>query len=111
MIIEKYRNFYRYYLYRFRIFASVLFFNPLIAELNPTCHFLVLLGAHPILHISRIRVNHLFPIIFSDSNTLIRNSQVKATSILSVRYIISRPKMQENVLANQYGKSSIKAAR
>jgi len=31
--------------------------NPLNAELNPTCHLLVLLGAHPILHISRIRVN------------------------------------------------------
>jgi hypothetical protein len=31
-------------------------FNPLNAELNPICHFLTLLGAHPILHISRIRV-------------------------------------------------------
>ena len=31
-------------------------FNPLHAELNPICHFLALLGAHPILHVSRIRV-------------------------------------------------------
>jgi hypothetical protein len=31
--------------------------NPLNAELNPTYHLLALLGAHPILHISRIRVN------------------------------------------------------
>ena len=31
--------------------------NPLNAELNPIRHLLVLLGAHPILHISRIRVN------------------------------------------------------
>jgi hypothetical protein len=30
--------------------------NPSNTELNPTCHFLALLGAHPILHISRIRV-------------------------------------------------------
>jgi hypothetical protein len=30
--------------------------NPLNAELNPICHLLVLLGAHHILHISRIRV-------------------------------------------------------
>ena len=30
--------------------------NPLNAELNPTCHLLVLLGAHHILHVSRIRV-------------------------------------------------------
>jgi hypothetical protein len=31
--------------------------NPLNAELNPICHLLVLLGAHHILHISRLRVN------------------------------------------------------
>jgi len=31
--------------------------NPLNADLNPICHVLALLGAHHILHISRIRVN------------------------------------------------------
>ena len=31
--------------------------NPLNAEVNPICHLLALLGAHPVLHISRIRVN------------------------------------------------------
>jgi len=31
--------------------------NPLTAELNPICHLLALLGAHHILHVSRIRVN------------------------------------------------------
>jgi hypothetical protein len=31
--------------------------NPLNAELNLICHLLALLGAHPILHVSRIRVN------------------------------------------------------
>jgi hypothetical protein len=35
-------------------------FNPLNAELNPICHLLALLGAHPILHVSRIRVKVLF---------------------------------------------------
>jgi hypothetical protein len=30
--------------------------NPLNAELNPIYHFLALLGAHPILHISVVRV-------------------------------------------------------
>jgi len=35
--------------------------NPLNAELNPTCHLLALLGAHHILHISRIRVNAQLP--------------------------------------------------
>jgi hypothetical protein len=35
---------------------SLLHFNPLNAQLNPICHLLALLGAHPILHVSRIRV-------------------------------------------------------
>ena len=30
--------------------------NPLDAELNPICHLVALLGAHHILHLSRIRV-------------------------------------------------------
>ena len=46
-------------------------FKPLNAELNPICHFLLWLGAHPILHISRIRVklyfdtSHITPISMS----------------------------------------------
>ena len=36
-----------------------LAFNPLNAELNPICHLLALLGAHHILHVSRIRVKVL----------------------------------------------------
>jgi len=35
---------------------SKIHINPLNAKLNPICHLLALLGAHPILHISRIRV-------------------------------------------------------
>jgi hypothetical protein len=31
--------------------------NPLKSKLNPNCHLLALLGAHHILHVSRIRVN------------------------------------------------------
>ena len=31
-------------------------FNPLNTKFNPICHLLALLGAHHILHISRIRV-------------------------------------------------------
>jgi len=34
-------------------------FNPLNAELNPICHLLAFLGAHHILHVSRIRVKLL----------------------------------------------------
>jgi len=40
--------------------------NPLNAELNPICHLLALLGAHHILHISRIRVNLIIRIIFGE---------------------------------------------
>jgi len=32
-------------------------YNPLNAKLNPIYHFLALLGAHPIIHVSRIRDN------------------------------------------------------
>jgi hypothetical protein len=31
--------------------------NPLNTELNPICHLLALLGAHHILHISRVRAD------------------------------------------------------
>ena len=43
---------------RFGIFKTHI--NPSNAELNPIFHLLVLLGAHPILHVSRIRVNIQF---------------------------------------------------
>jgi hypothetical protein len=36
-----------------------IFINPLNAKLNPICYLLALLAAHPILHVSRIRVNTL----------------------------------------------------
>jgi hypothetical protein len=39
-----------------KILEIVSFVNPLNAELNPICHLLALLGAHHIIHISRMRV-------------------------------------------------------
>jgi len=39
------------------IAALLLLVNPLNTKLNPICHLLALLGAHHILHVSRIRVN------------------------------------------------------
>jgi hypothetical protein len=35
----------------------ILNINPLNAKLNLICHFLALLGAHLVFHVSRIRVN------------------------------------------------------
>ena len=37
------------------MYLSLTIFN---AELNPICHLLALLGAQPILHVSRVRVNY-----------------------------------------------------
>ena len=37
--------------------------NPLNTELNPICHLLALLGAHHILHVSRIRVKYSYTFI------------------------------------------------
>jgi hypothetical protein len=39
------------------LFLTKIGFNPLNAKISPICHVLALLGAHHILHISRIRVN------------------------------------------------------
>jgi len=36
--------------------GTSVYANGLNAKLNPICHLLALLGAHPILHVSRIRV-------------------------------------------------------
>jgi hypothetical protein len=44
-------------LYCLQIAVIVFCINPLNAELNSICHLLVLLGAHPILHINGIQVN------------------------------------------------------
>jgi hypothetical protein len=41
----------------FILFDCYQFINPLNTELNPIYHLLALLGAHPLLHVSRIRVN------------------------------------------------------
>jgi hypothetical protein len=45
----------------FSLFLLLSRFNPLNAELNPVCHLLALLGAHPIPHVSRIRVKLQIP--------------------------------------------------
>jgi hypothetical protein len=46
------------YIYEFKKTLPVhVDVNPLKAELNPICNLLALLGAHHILHVSRIKVN------------------------------------------------------
>jgi hypothetical protein len=43
--------------------------NPLKAKLNPTCPLLALLGVHPIIQISRIRLTHISTILHGRSHT------------------------------------------
>ena len=43
--------------YKLHIMYPVMRLNPFNAELNPISHLLALLGAHDILHVSRVRVN------------------------------------------------------
>ena len=47
---------------KFSPFTQKVYINPLNAELNPICHLLVLVGAHHILHVSRVRVKHCMPL-------------------------------------------------
>ena len=47
-------------------------FNPLNAVLNSICHLLTLLGAHHILHISRIRVKKIEGATDCEIQSLIR---------------------------------------
>ena len=49
---------------------GALAINPLNAELNPICHLLALLGAYPILHISRIRFKVGGTIFYSDASAM-----------------------------------------
>jgi len=35
---------------------TLRYVNPLNTKLNPICHLLAFLGAHPIIHVSRVRV-------------------------------------------------------
>ena len=41
------------------------YINPLNTELNTICYFLILLGVHPLFHISRIRVKYSLYILIS----------------------------------------------
>ena len=88
--------------------------NPLNAELNPIYHLLALLGAHHILHVSRIRVKfycvtlnsesgvqwvrakkNLAPVYFKEAN-FDRHCKLIATSVL--RKLTGRKVMQVNPL-------------
>ena len=60
---------------RLSVTLHVRFFNPLNAQLNPTCYLLALLGAHHILHVSRVRVN--LALAGGEPLVLIRSQQIQ----------------------------------
>jgi hypothetical protein len=59
---------------------GLLTFNPVKADLNPIHHLLALLGAHHILHISRIRVNSKY----HDSYTYVHYQLLGICTILTL---------------------------
>ena len=59
-------------------------FNPLNAQLNPICHLLALLGAHHILHVSRIRVKGHFNPLNAELNPICHLLALLAHHILHV---------------------------
>jgi len=52
------------------IYTGLNTFNPLNAELNKICHLLALLGAHHILHVSRVRVKEYFNPLNAELNPI-----------------------------------------
>jgi len=51
------------------------YINPLNAELNPIWHLLALLGAHHILHVSRIRVKNHIVLSYADDIAILSQSK------------------------------------
>jgi len=59
-----------------------MFLNPLNAELNPICHLLALLGAHHILHVSRIEVK-----VIESRKILLRFTLLKPTGYFTYHQV------------------------
>jgi hypothetical protein len=82
-----YRPLYFYFNYNLFI-LPIENHNPLNTHLNPICHLLALLGAHHILHVSRIRVNPYPANVENIMDTLVQYAQ---QHILVDKYSISNP--------------------
>ena len=87
-----------------RIFFAKTNLNPLNTKLNPICHLLALLGAHPILHISRIRVNVLYVvrIFFVKTNLNPLNTELDPIchllALLGAHHILHVSRIRINVI-------------
>jgi len=65
----------------------VCLINPLNAKLNPICRLLALLGAHPILHVGRIRVKAY---IFNLTHAVLEVSTALTLSIQLYRAVYAQ---------------------
>ena len=82
--------------------------NPLNAELNPICHLLALLGTHPILHVSRIRVKQATTLVrkpaFTDRlTTYTYHPQLKVAA--KRRQINNKNKTESNTITQRTAKT------
>jgi hypothetical protein len=80
-------------------------FNPLNAELNPICHLLALLGAHHILHVSRIRVKNEMPAaarLPNKEETVMYKQNIRNSLRHAARYL-SYPALRTISLKNNTG--------
>ena len=61
--------------------------NPLNTELNPICHLLALLGAHHILHVSRIRVkySYIFIVLYIQLDDGYFNYRVRQKNLMTFK--------------------------
>jgi hypothetical protein len=63
--------------------------NHLNAELNPICHLLALLETHPILHVSRIRVNAALE--HARFVQIVGSKHIELNEIIDLRMLYSDP--------------------
>ena len=91
-------------LFPYTILAVVSCINTLNPELNPICHLLALLGAHHILHVSRIRakirnkfLNILCNSLFKIYNNISLYINIQGDQKVSVHLMIKIQKVTSNV--------------
>jgi len=84
------------------LYRDISDFNPLNAELNPICHLLALVGAHPIFHVRRIRVKKGYQ---PRTNTV---KDEKGDLVADCHSILSRWKNHFSLLLNIHGVNDVR---
>jgi len=101
-------------------FSGTLYFNPFNAKLNPICHLLALLGAHHILHVSRIRVKHndvlthqepltQWQSIISQKTWILCNTAMRNSKLVNLTFLSDVQKFYWNLYGNSRTKHQLDA--